>query len=688
MRPGLRVVRGPDWKYDDQDGGEGHLGTVAEVPGPSGRSSLAEKCVAVQWDAGSRHTYRVGAEGAFDLYVLDNAPAEVSHSVTCVECKDVRLEGFRWKCSQCQSYNVCNKCYSLDGHDLTHSFVRYDTGLSEGVQVPAKSDSQDDRVRALGIFTGAVVCRGPDWKWGDQDGGDGSQGKVSEDRRPPYRSLAIVVWLTGLQGDYRVGAEGKMDLKCVTPSSGGYYYRSHLPVLGKTDVTDNKRRPETFLELMQELSTSMLTPFMGLIGDMAAQRAASLAHSEIKRGFRVIRGPDWKWADQDGGEGHLGTVLKCKPSMTVKVLWDSGEVNSYRIGADGSYDLLVHDSAQAGVLHTNVMCTECTEEPLSGMRWKCAVCGDVNLCTVCYNGDKHDITHPFLRIDREYSRPVQVSARCDSQKLTVMGIFPGSTVMRGQHWKWNDIDGGEDKEGRVVRIKKWNPETRRSRADVQWQGPCVKPAPHRLGHKGKVDLRCTSAEQGGFCYKDHLPVLGKREKVTAKFKVGDKVNIILDLPVVRKMQEGHGGWNDGMLKYWKKVGTIHKTDDYGVVVVAYDDNRKLVYNQEVLNLVWINPDRQPEASAGASVQSTSDASPAASRDTQVTTSATEESPLVMSEDSRPSLQPQCKICLTRDACVAFVPCGHLVSCPQCAEGLDKCPICRSDIHQWLRTYIQ
>ena len=25
-------------------------------------------------------------------------------------------------------------------------------------------------------------------------------------------------------------------------------------------------------------------------------------------GTRVIRGPDWMWGDQDGGESHLGTI--------------------------------------------------------------------------------------------------------------------------------------------------------------------------------------------------------------------------------------------------------------------------------------------------------------------------------------------------------------------------------------------
>ena len=31
---------------------------------------------------------------------------------------------------------------------------------------------------------------------------------------------------------------------------------------------------------------------------------------EVLVGTRVVRGPDWAWRDQDGGEGHLGTVAE------------------------------------------------------------------------------------------------------------------------------------------------------------------------------------------------------------------------------------------------------------------------------------------------------------------------------------------------------------------------------------------
>ena len=91
----LRVVRGPDWMWRDQDGGEGHVGTVVQVevedriPDPASRfggSDLATppppKAAVVQWECGKQYRckYRCGAEGKYDLRVLDCAQAgELNH---------------------------------------------------------------------------------------------------------------------------------------------------------------------------------------------------------------------------------------------------------------------------------------------------------------------------------------------------------------------------------------------------------------------------------------------------------------------------------------------------------------------------------------------------------------------------------------------------------------------------------
>ncbi|XP_037979006.1 E3 ubiquitin-protein ligase XIAP isoform X4 [Motacilla alba alba] len=39
----------------------------------------------------------------------------------------------------------------------------------------------------------------------------------------------------------------------------------------------------------------------------------------------------------------------------------------------------------------------------------------------------------------------------------------------------------------------------------------------------------------------------------------------------------------------------------------------------------------------------------------------------------------CKICMAKDVSVVFIPCGHLVACKECAQLLNECPLCRTDI---------
>ncbi|CAL8262790.1 unnamed protein product [Lota lota] len=50
-------------------------------------------------------------------------------------------------------------------------------------------------------------------------------------------------------------------------------------------------------------------------------------------------------------------------------------------------------------------------------------------------------------------------------------------------------------------------------------------------------------------------------------------------------------------------------------------------------------------------------------------------------------EKQCKICMDRDFCMVFIPCGHLVCCSECSQSLSKCPICCGSITQKIKTYI-
>ncbi|NWY48746.1 XIAP ligase, partial [Sylvia atricapilla] len=59
----------------------------------------------------------------------------------------------------------------------------------------------------------------------------------------------------------------------------------------------------------------------------------------------------------------------------------------------------------------------------------------------------------------------------------------------------------------------------------------------------------------------------------------------------------------------------------------------------------------------------------------------EQDELIHTEEKLRRLQEEklCKICMAKDVSVVFIPCGHLVACKECAQFLNECPLCRSDI---------
>ncbi|XP_072864040.1 E3 ubiquitin-protein ligase MIB2 isoform X1 [Chlorocebus sabaeus] len=314
----------------------------------------------------------------------------------------------------------------------------------------------------------------------------------------------------------------------------------------------------------------------------------------VQVGMRVVRGVDWKWGQQDGGEGGVGTVVELgrhgspsTPDRTVVVQWDQGTRTNYRAGYQGAHDLLLYDNAQIGVRHPNIICDCCKKHGLRGMRWKCRVCLDYDLCTQCYMHNKHELAHAFDRYETAHSRPVTLSPRQGLLRIPLRGIFQGAKVVRGPDWEWGSQDGGEGKPGRVVDIRGWDVETGRSVASVTWADGTTNV--YRVGHKGKVDLKCVGEAAGGFYYKDHLPRLGKpaelQRRVSADgqpFQHGDKVKCLLDTDVLREMQEGHGGWNPRMAEFIGQTGTVHRITDRGDVRVQFNHETRWTFHPGAL----------------------------------------------------------------------------------------------------------
>ncbi|CAG2248994.1 MIB [Mytilus edulis] len=148
VEKGIRVVRGPGWdKKNVDDGGPDYMGTVT--------NELHN--VTVQWDNGKIRTYDLSDQ---NLRLFDNGPSGVEHpDYVCKTCPagNTNIRGIRWKCTECEYFDLCNMCYMSDKHDLNHKFQRI-LAIDESEQiVDPREDSKSHIRQSYGIFEGAKV---------------------------------------------------------------------------------------------------------------------------------------------------------------------------------------------------------------------------------------------------------------------------------------------------------------------------------------------------------------------------------------------------------------------------------------------------------------------------------------------------------------------------------------------------
>ncbi|XP_067047013.1 E3 ubiquitin-protein ligase MIB2-like [Acropora muricata] len=268
-------------------------------------------------------------------------------------------------------------------------------------------------------------------------------------------------------------------------------------------------------------------------------------------GMRVVRGPDWEWSNEDGGEGSVGTVVQIK-SVTkspitqsiVWVQWDSGEKEHYRAGVDGKYDLRILDSSNGGERHLFTSCDGCRRKPIIGFRWHCKEGSDYDLCTQCYQSDFPHNGHTFERIDKSGSKGVNVGKRWGSTKLELRGLFRGAKVIRRQDWELNDQDGNPNLVGEVKEVVSSNDEDIKDSVRVSWE---------RGGQTNNyiIGLRCTEPAIGGSYYRDHLPPLVlKQKRLQSGFTTSsDKVMLELTRKQLEESSSVLDEWNADIAKF-------------------------------------------------------------------------------------------------------------------------------------------
>ena len=272
---------------------------------------------------------------------------------------------------------------------------------------------------------GARVVRAIDWCWGGQDGN--GPGTVIEPHSRLSRIASLeggavvrgwvtIRWDNGAVGIYRAGICGCFD---VMPIVSGL---DSSPAVSSNSVVLSGG--EEFQRLASSVVDGESTPDPD--SSSMSQRPRILL-----KGMRVVRGPDWKWNDQD--QNGPGTVTQGSGESSsedwVRVKWDHGSSNGYRWGAENCYDLLVIappsafsdpdiikeqnaafsasspvsssatpsssspspvkvPSSPGSAQHDGVTCDGCRMSPIQGIRYKCAVRPDFDLCPACYTSGK------------------------------------------------------------------------------------------------------------------------------------------------------------------------------------------------------------------------------------------------------------------------------------------------------------
>ncbi|XP_022099973.1 E3 ubiquitin-protein ligase MIB1-like [Acanthaster planci] len=209
------------------------------------------------------------------------------------------------------------------------------------------------------MFIGARVVRGPDWKWGDQDGGSGCVGTVVPAQAKNSTSGVWVRWDSGSAANYRAGgASGKYDLRIYDNAQLGVKHPNIIcdgchenGVVGIRwkclECHDFDLCHGCYNEGKHDLGhrftriESNSVPGIEVPCRFGAIKCRSLG---IFPGARVVRGPDWEWSDQDGGDGIVGTVCKVSGGQGthrswVTVQWPNLTTNQYRRGHQGKQDL-------------------------------------------------------------------------------------------------------------------------------------------------------------------------------------------------------------------------------------------------------------------------------------------------------------------------------------------------------------
>nr|CAG4635323.1 EOG090X02DA [Artemia franciscana] len=176
------------------------------------------------------------------------------------------------------------------------------------------------------------------------DGGEGHVGTVRNFESPEE---VVVVWDNGTAANYR--CSGAFDLRILdsAPTEVILKELGHLSFSVKSEVSMRVEPPHIRSRNIRILE------FITVLLE-ARRKSKKIGVRGIFAGARVVRGVDWQWEEQDGGNGRRGKVTEIQdwsassPRSAAYVVWDCGTKNLYRCGFEGMADLKLVTDAKGG----------------------------------------------------------------------------------------------------------------------------------------------------------------------------------------------------------------------------------------------------------------------------------------------------------------------------------------------------
>ncbi|KAG1650958.1 E3 ubiquitin-protein ligase mib1 [Nymphon striatum] len=346
---GSRVIRGPDWKWGKQDGGEGHVGTVRNFESPEE--------VVVVWDNGTAANYRCSE--AYDLRILDSAPTEALEDFEGVKINGESIETIRYAddtavvvTSQLQLQKMITKI-----HEMCKKYA-----MSLNIK---KTKVMQDEHKLARLVMEVLVERKKDRGRQRRVWGDDLKEWSKSTRIKHEGTMCDTCRLTPIFGiRWKCGECSNYDLCSICyhgdkhnlrhrfyriTNPGCERYAIYLYICCCVVVT-------LHVFVISKMNVNLYVSYYRVVLE-PRRKSKKIVLRGIYPGARVVRGVDWQWEDQDGGNGRRGKVTEIQdwsaasPRSAAYVIWDNGAKNLYRVGFEGMADLKVVNDAKGGTMY-------------------------------------------------------------------------------------------------------------------------------------------------------------------------------------------------------------------------------------------------------------------------------------------------------------------------------------------------